>query len=174
MSGEERMRLGWVGVGRMGQRARHPAAGGRSRRGVYNRTQSKAEPLAELGATVVDTPAELADRDIVFTMVAGSADVEEVITGPEGLLSRPDAAPGVIVDSTTISPTVAAEIAAAAEQRGTAMLAAPVSGNPKVVASGRLTIVASGPQDAWPRRGPTSSCWAAASPTSARERGPGW
>ena len=56
--------------------------------GVYNRTRDKAESLAELGATIVDTPADLADRDIVFTMVAGSADVEEVVSGPQGLLSR--------------------------------------------------------------------------------------
>jgi 3-hydroxyisobutyrate dehydrogenase-like beta-hydroxyacid dehydrogenase len=117
--------------------------------GVYNRTREKAERLAELGATIAESPAELADRDIVFTMVAGNADVEEVVTGPEGLLSRDHVAPRVIVDSSTISSEVAAEIRAAAAQRGAAMLAAPVSGNPKVVASGRLTIVASGPEEAW-------------------------
>jgi 3-hydroxyisobutyrate dehydrogenase-like beta-hydroxyacid dehydrogenase len=105
--------------------------------------------LAALGAEVVDAPADLADRDIVFTMVAGSADVEEVVSGPHGLLSRDDRAPRVIVDSTTISPAVAEEIRATAAKRGTAMLAAPVSGNPKVAASGRLTIVASGPREAW-------------------------
>jgi 3-hydroxyisobutyrate dehydrogenase-like beta-hydroxyacid dehydrogenase len=122
--------------------------------GVYNRTREKAEPLAELGATVVDAPADLADRDIVFTMVAGSADVEEVVTGQRGLLSRLDVTPAVIVDSTTISPAAAEAVRAAAHERGTAMLAAPVSGNPKVAASGRLTIVASGPQEAWLRARP--------------------
>jgi 3-hydroxyisobutyrate dehydrogenase-like beta-hydroxyacid dehydrogenase len=116
---------------------------------VYNRTREKAEPLAEYGATIVDAPRELADRDIVFTMVAGSADVDHVVSGQDGLLSRPDVAPRVIVDSTTISPAVAEEIRAKAAERGTAMLAAPVSGNPKVAASGRLTIVASGPREAW-------------------------
>jgi 3-hydroxyisobutyrate dehydrogenase-like beta-hydroxyacid dehydrogenase len=97
----------------------------------------------------VDSPAALADRDIVFTMVGGSADVEEVCSGPNGLLSRDEATPRVIVDSTTISPTVAEAIRARAAERGTAMLAAPVSGNPKVAAAGRLTIVASGPEEAW-------------------------
>ena len=87
-------------------------------------------------------------------MVAGSADVDEVVTGPDGLLSNPDVAPSLLVDSTTISPAVAREIRATVEQRGTAMLAAPVSGNPKVAASGRLTIVASGPRDAWGRARP--------------------
>jgi 3-hydroxyisobutyrate dehydrogenase-like beta-hydroxyacid dehydrogenase len=143
--------LGWVGVGRMGRplvarllEAGHPVA-------VYNRTREKALELEALGATVVDSPAELADRDIVFTMVAGSADVEAVVAA---LLSREDAAPGLIVDSTTISPAAAVEIRDRASARGTAMLAAPVSGNPKVAASGRLTIVASGPADAWERARP--------------------
>ncbi len=116
---------------------------------VYNRTREKAAPLAELGAELVESPADLADRDIVFTMVAGSADVEEVVAGPNGLLSRDDANPRVIVDSTTISPAAAEGIRAAAAERGSAMLAAPVSGNPKVAASGRLTIVVSGPREAW-------------------------
>ena len=143
--------LGWVGVGRMGRalvtrllEAGHDVA-------VYNRTREKALDLETLGATIVDSPADLADRDVVFTMVAGSADVEEVVTA---LLSRPDAAPGLIVDSTTISPSAAEAIRARALERGTAMLAAPVSGNPKVAASGRLTIVASGPQDAWEQARP--------------------
>ncbi len=145
------MRLGWVGVGRMGRalvtrllEAGHDVA-------VYNRTRAKAQDLEGLGATIVDSPADLADRDIVFTIVAGSADVEEVVSA---LLSRPDVQPGLIVDSTTISPAAAEDIRARAWERGTAMLAAPVSGNPKVAASGRLTIVASGPEDAWERARP--------------------
>src|SRR5262249_40944809 len=146
--------LGWVGVGRMGRAlaARLLEAGhGLS---VYNRTKAKAEPLAALGATIVDAPVDLADCDIVFTIVAGSADVHQVGDGERGLLARPDASPGVIVDSTTISPAAAEEIRSTALERGTAMLAAPVSGNPKVAASGRLTIVTSGPADAWDRARP--------------------
>jgi 3-hydroxyisobutyrate dehydrogenase len=154
MSGDQDLRLGWVGVGRMGQAMATRLLQAGYDVGVYNRTRAKCAPLAELGAAVVDTPAELADRDIVFTMVGGSADVEQVVSGPEGLLSRPDVAPGLIIDATTISPTAAAEVRAAAEQRGTAMLAAPVSGNPKVVESGRLTIVTSGPEEAWRRARP--------------------
>jgi 3-hydroxyisobutyrate dehydrogenase-like beta-hydroxyacid dehydrogenase len=142
-------RIGWLGTGRMGfalatrlLKAGHDVA-------VYNRTRSKAEPLAELGATVVDRPVDLADRDIVFTMVGGSADFEQVVTGENGLLANPDAAPGMIIDSTTISPTAAADVRAAAAGRGVQVLAAPVSGNPKVVEAGRLTIVVSGPEAAW-------------------------
>ena len=75
-------------------------------------------PSRELGATIVDSPAELADRDIVFTIVAGSTDFEEVVTGPEGLLSVPDVAPRVIVDSTTISTASAERVRAAALAAG--------------------------------------------------------
>src|ERR1700704_331266 len=110
MSSEQGVRLGWIGVGRMGRALVTRLIEAGHDVGVYNRTRAKSEPLAALGATVVDSPAELADRDIVFTMVAGSADVEQVVSGPEGLLSRPDVAPGLIIDSTTISPTAAAEV----------------------------------------------------------------
>jgi 3-hydroxyisobutyrate dehydrogenase-like beta-hydroxyacid dehydrogenase len=143
------IRLGWIGVGRMGLVLARRLLEHGQELSVYNRTREKAAPLAELGATVVDAPADLAECEIVFTMVAGSADVEQVVNGPEGLLSRSDAKPRVIVDSTTISPAVAQQIRAAARSQGTAMLAAPVSGNPKVAASGRLTIVTSGPREAW-------------------------
>ena len=142
-------RIGWVGTGRMGYAlvARLLRAG--CDVGVYNRTRAKAEPLTELGATVVDTPAELADRDIVFTIVAGPTDFKEVLLGERGLLSNPDLTPGVVVDATTISPEASAEVAAEAAQRGSALLAAPVSGNPKVVEAGLLTFVVSGPEQAY-------------------------
>jgi 3-hydroxyisobutyrate dehydrogenase-like beta-hydroxyacid dehydrogenase len=115
---------------------------------VYNRTRAKAEPLAELGATVVDTPAELADRDIVFTIVAGPKDFKEVVLGPRGILSG-ERRPRLIVDSTTVSPATGENVRTAAEELGVALLAAPVSGNPKVVKAGKLTICVSGSADAW-------------------------
>ena len=138
--------LGWVGAGRMGHALVSRLLSAGCDVAVYNRTREKCLDLADIGATIVDSVADLADRDIVFTMVAGSADGEEVV---EALLSRPDVQPGLIVDSTTISPKAAELIRARAAERGTAMLAAPVSGNPKVAASGRLTIAASGPVEAW-------------------------
>jgi 3-hydroxyisobutyrate dehydrogenase len=141
-------RLGWVGAGRMGVALVTRLLERGCDVSVYNRTRSKAEPLAELGATIVDTPAELGDRDIVFTVVAGPTDFKQVITGPEGLLSGDGRCPSVIVDSTTISAEASAIVRAEAEQHGTALLAAPVSGNPKVVKAGRLTMVTSGPENA--------------------------
>jgi 3-hydroxyisobutyrate dehydrogenase len=141
--------LGWVGTGRMGYALATRLLEAGCDVAVYNRTRSKAEPLAELGAAVVDTPADLADRDIVFTMVAGPEDFKAVVLGDDGLLSRSGVAPSVIVDSSTISPDASAEVRAETEARGVALLAAPVSGNPSVVDAGKLTVVVSGPRDAW-------------------------
>ena len=141
--------LGWVGTGRMGYALATRLLEAGCDLAVYNRTRAKAEPLAELGAIVVGDPAELADRDIVFTMVAGPEDFKAVVLGDNGLLSRSDAAPSVIVDSSTVSPEASAEVRAETEARGVALLAAPVSGNPSVVDAGKLTVVVSGPSEAW-------------------------
>jgi 3-hydroxyisobutyrate dehydrogenase-like beta-hydroxyacid dehydrogenase len=121
---------------------------------VYNRTRAKAESLEEAGATVVDAPAELADREVVFTMVAGPDDFKEVVLGPSGVLSRNGSAPAVIVDMTTVSPDASQAVRDEASERGVALIAAPVSGNPKVVAAGLVTMVASGPREAFDRVAP--------------------
>jgi 3-hydroxyisobutyrate dehydrogenase-like beta-hydroxyacid dehydrogenase len=115
---------------------------------AWNRTRAKAEPLAERGATIVDSPAALAGRDIVFVMVSADVDLEAVVLGEGGLLTG-DAAPKVIADSSTVSPEASARIRAAATAQGAAFLAAPVSGNPKVISAGKLTVAVSGPRDAY-------------------------
>jgi 3-hydroxyisobutyrate dehydrogenase len=146
MSKENGTRIGWVGTGRMGAAlARRLLVAGYDV-SVYNRTRSKAEALEEVGATVVDSPAALADRDVVFTMVGGSDDFKQVVIGPNGVLSRDDAAPRTLIDSTTIAQAASDEVRAKAAARGTGVLAAPVSGNAKVVAAGKLTMVVSGPE----------------------------
>ncbi len=141
-------RLGWIGTGRMGYALCVRLLEAGHDLWVYNRTRAKAEPLEEHGAKVVDTPAELGERDIVFTMVAGPQDVLDVTVGPQGVLSG-STGPRIIVDSTTIDPTTSVELRAAAAERGASVLAAPVSGNAKVVKSGKLTVVASGPREAF-------------------------
>ncbi|QIY76419.1 NAD(P)-dependent oxidoreductase [Streptomyces sp. RLB1-33] len=142
----DRPRIGWIGTGRMGYQlagrlldAGHDVA-------VYNRTRAKAEPLSEKGATIVDRPEELADRDVVFVMVSASVDLESVTTGPGGVLTAENAAPGVLIDSSTVSTQVSALVREAAAKRGTDFLAAPVSGNPKVITAGKLTVAVSGPR----------------------------
>ena len=140
--------VGWIGTGRMGfQLATRLVEAGYDV-AAWNRTRAKAEPLAASGATVVDSPAALAGRDIVFVMVSADRDLEAVVLGEGGLLTG-DAAPRVIADSSTVSPEASARIRAAAAARGSAFLAAPVSGNPKVIAAGKLTVAVSGPRDAF-------------------------
>ena len=131
--------VGWIGTGRMGYAmvARLVEAGCDVT--VYNRTRAKAEPLAENGAKIVDTPAELADRDIVFTMVAGPADLEAVIAGPQGVLSNTSATPEIFVDCTSVDDAASEVARQAAAARGAAFVASPVSGNAKVVKAGKLT-----------------------------------
>ena len=144
-----RHKVGWIGTGRMGSALAGRLLDAGADVWVYNRTRAKAEALVEKGATVVDGPADLAERDIVFTMVAGPSDVLEVTVGANGVLSRTDARPRILVDSTTIDSTTSDKLRQKAAGLGVQVLAVPVSGNPKVVKSGRLTAVASGPRSAY-------------------------
>ncbi len=142
-------KLGWIGTGRMGFRLAERLLAAGCDLAVYNRTRSKAEPLAAAGGKIVDAPADLADRDIVFSIVAGDEDFRAVTLGAGGVLAQSGAAPQILIDSTTISAGVSAEVRAAGERVGTKLLAAPVSGNPNVVKTGQLTLVVSGPPDAF-------------------------
>lgn len=137
-------RIGWIGTGRMGFAMATRLLRAGCDVAVYNRTRSKAEPLAELGAAIVDSPAELADRDIVFTMVSGPTDLKAVICGVDGLLSG-DPTPRLLVDCSSVSDDGSNEVRQALAERGAAMLSSPVSGNAKVVTAGKLTLVVSGP-----------------------------
>jgi 3-hydroxyisobutyrate dehydrogenase-like beta-hydroxyacid dehydrogenase len=152
-------RVGWIGTGRMGSALVERLLTSQVDLWVYNRTSSKAEPLAQKGAKIVDSPADLAGRDIVFIMVAGPQDVLEVTIGSEGVLSRPDQRPEILVDSTTIDAPTSRILTEKAAGRGSAVLAAPVSGNPKVVKSGRLTSVVSGPREAYETALPYLECF---------------
>src|SRR5215470_14840117 len=92
--------VGWIGIGRMGHAmVTRLLAAGRDVH-VWNRTRAKAEALA--GAVVVDAVADLAGRDVVFTMVAADDDLAEVTLGPGGLLVQ-DRVPRCLVDSSTVS-----------------------------------------------------------------------
>ena len=146
--------IGWIGTGRMGYALVTRLLNAGCDVAVWNRTRAKAEPLAELGATIVDSPADLANRDIVMTNVASSQVFTDVLLGDGGVLTTPGTAPALIVDSSTISSEASEAVRAEAEKVGTAVLAAPVSGNAKVVKSGRLSVVVSGPEQAWQRAQP--------------------
>jgi 3-hydroxyisobutyrate dehydrogenase-like beta-hydroxyacid dehydrogenase len=146
---DEGLRIGWIGCGRMGTAmARRLVLAGIDVK-VTNRTRAKAEVLGALGATVVDSPRDLADCDVVFIMVSANADLVEVTSGASGVLTDPSTAPRVVVDCSTVSSEISAVVRAACAERGASFLAAPVSGNPKVVAAGKLTLAVSGPREAF-------------------------
>lgn len=137
--------VGWIGTGKMG----YPMANLLIRAGadvkVYNRTAAKAEPL---GVEVVAKPSDLADRDIVFSIVTDDSALREMITGPDGLLSG-RTLPKIVSDSSTVSIETSMEMRAACEARGVMFLASPISGNGHAVAAGKATLGVSGPREAY-------------------------
>ncbi|MGX1308527.1 3-hydroxyisobutyrate dehydrogenase [Amorphus suaedae] len=142
--------LGWIGMGRMG----YPMAERLLKAGnsvhIWNRTRSKAEPLAQKGATLVDRPADLAGVDVLFTMVSTGADLEHVYFGPDGVVSGANGKlPKIFVDCSSIALEESEDIRARLAEHGSQFVAAPVSGNGKCVKAGKLSVVASGPEDAF-------------------------
>src|SRR5208337_2612739 len=95
--------LGWVGTGRMGYAMAERLAKAGCNISVYNRTRSKAEPLAAAGAKIVNSPAELAGCDVVFSMLAASEDLKQIIIGPGGMIATAGKAPKILVDCTSVS-----------------------------------------------------------------------
>ncbi|MFJ6084979.1 NAD(P)-dependent oxidoreductase [Streptomyces sp. NPDC092369] len=145
------LRLGWIGAGRMGAAMAARLGDAGASVAVWNRTRHKAEAISARGCTVADTIAELRGLDVVFTMVSTPADLEEVLLGDGGLLADPASVPGAVVDCSTVSTASSQEMRAACEERGVSFLAAPVSGNAKVVRAGELSLVASGPRELYER-----------------------
>jgi 3-hydroxyisobutyrate dehydrogenase len=145
------MQIGWIGMGRMGfalaQRllaAGHPLH-------IWNRTRSKAEPLVARGARLAARSAELASSEVLFTMVATGHDLLDVLFGAHGMLgeSGGKAVPGIVVDCSTIGVEESATVRTRLAALGSRYLAAPVSGNPRCVAAGKLSSVVSGPKHAF-------------------------
>jgi len=140
-------RLGWIGTGVMGaSMAGHLIAAGYPMT-IHTRTPAKAGPLVSRGATWADTPGEVAAAsDITFAMVGFPADVREVFLGDRGVLS--DSAPEtVIVDMTTSEPSLAVEIADAAQARNVGAVDAPVSGGDVGARNATLSIMIGGEDD---------------------------
>jgi len=141
-------KIGWIGIGRMGHAMAERLARGGADLTVWNRTPAKAEPLAALGVKVARELRELAACDIVYVMVSTWDDVKEVVGGANGLLSGPHS-PKLVVECSSISLEGSAELRALLSARGVQLLAAPVSGNAKVIKAGRLSFVCSGPKAAF-------------------------
>jgi 3-hydroxyisobutyrate dehydrogenase-like beta-hydroxyacid dehydrogenase len=138
------MKIAFLGLGKMGAgiaanllRAGHDVA-------VWNRSPSKAQSLVAQGATQAATPkAAAAGREVVLTMLADDAALDEVLGGSEGVLqSLPRGA--LHVSLSTISVATAEKVAAAHLAHGQRYLSAPVFGRPEAAAAAKLFIVAAG------------------------------
>jgi len=156
------LKIGWVGLGRMGfAMALRLLQAGQALQ-IWNRTRSKAEPLVAHGAMLVEHKEQLAATDVLFTMLGTGDHLREVLFGSGGL-ARPDARqlPGLIVDCSTIGADESGELRERLSARGVALLSAPVSGNPGCVAAGKLSSVVSGPRASFERVEPLIRTYAA-------------
>ncbi len=144
------MKIGWIGVGRMGA----PMAARLLKAGyevsIWNRTRAKAETEELKGAKVVGSRSELADLDVLFTMLSTGKDLHDVCFGADGMFRDGlKTRPKMLVDCSTIGMDESAEVRKGLDKVGVKFLAAPVSGNPKCVRAGKFSCVVSGPQDAF-------------------------
>ncbi|HEX6411492.1 MAG TPA: NAD(P)-dependent oxidoreductase, partial [Burkholderiales bacterium] len=141
---QTRTSLGWIGTGRMGYEMAARLAKGGCDVSVWNRTREKAQPLEKYGAKVVNQLEELSTKEILFVMVSTYDDVKQVI-GKALAKGKPK----MVVECSSISLEGSAELRKTLESKGIDYLAAPVSGNAKVIKAGKLTFVVSGPKGAY-------------------------
>jgi len=141
-------KLGWIGLGRMGEPMAERLIKAGNEVSIWNRTRSKAEPLAKQGGKLVDKLADLAGVDVLFTMVSTGRDVDEVLFGAGGVTSG-GKTPRIVVDCSSISVEESADLRAKLKAKGADFVTCPVSGNAKVIKGGQLSAVASGPKTAF-------------------------
>ena len=143
-----KQRIGWIGMGRMG----YPMAERLLKAGydvsIWNRTRAKAEPLAKIGGKVVDNLFDLKEVDVLFSIVSTGKDLEQVYFGKNSVTGHGGKIPKIFVDCSTISVEELASIRDRLAQLGSEFVAAPVSGNAKVIKAGKLSTVVSGSEAA--------------------------
>ena len=143
-----KQKVGWIGMGRMG----YPMAERLLKAGydlsIWNRTRSKAEPLTKVGGKVVDNLVELKDVDVLFSIVSTGKDLEQVYFGKNSVTGHGGKLPKIFVDCSTIAVEESASIRDRLQQLGSEYVAAPVSGNAKVIKAGKLSAVISGSEAA--------------------------
>lgn len=155
-------RVGFIGIGVMGspmclnlRKAGFPLT-------VYARHPESAREVVDAGAVLVESPATVAAAsDIVITMVTSSPDVEQVVSARGGILEGARAG-SVVIDMSTISPSVARKVAADCAAHGVAFMDAPVSGGSQGAVAGTLTIMAGGDADTFERARPVFEAMGAA------------
>src|SRR2546427_2189433 len=143
-----KQKIGWIGTGRMGYpmverllKAGHDVS-------IWNRTRAKAEPLTKLGGKLVDNLLELKEVDVLFSIVSTGKDLDQIYFGKNSVSGHGGKIPKIFVDCSTIAVDESAAIRDRLKQLGSEFVAAPVSGNAKVIKGGRLSAVISGSEAA--------------------------
>lgn len=154
----EKMKIGWIGTGVMGNAMCGHLVDAGHAVSVFNRTQQKTDNLVAKGAVWCTSPQAAAlDCDVVFAIVGFPPDVEQVFLGEAGILAGANAG-AVVVDMTTSSPELARRIAAAAEKKGVQALDAPVSGGDIGARDAALAIMVGGEAAAFDTVKPLFGC----------------
>jgi len=145
------MKIGFIGLGIMGKPMSLNLLKAGFQVTVWNRTTSKMDDVVQQGAQSGKSPADVAARsDVIITIVSDTPDVEKVILGENGVIHGVKES-SVVIDMSTISPTVTLEIAAQLDQKNVDMLDAPVSGGDTGAKSGTLAIMIGGEKDVFER-----------------------
>jgi len=152
------MRIGFIGLGNMGSElARHLVAAGHTL-STYARGERSRANAVRIGLSVVSSPAEVAQAsELVFTMVTAGSDVELVALGRQGIAEGASAGM-IMVDLSTISPTIARDVGRRLAERGIDMLDAPVSGGIPAAKAASLTMFVGGEPDVFGRVRPVLEC----------------
>jgi 3-hydroxyisobutyrate dehydrogenase len=140
----QKPKIGWIGAGRMGIPMAERLIKGGYDVSIWNRTRAKAAPLEKIGGRLVEHLADLKSVDVLFSIVATGKDVQEVLYGKNGVCSQGGRVPPTVVDCSTIAVEESAAIRERLKQLGAEFVAAPVSGNAKVIKAGKLSAVVSG------------------------------
>jgi 3-hydroxyisobutyrate dehydrogenase len=141
-------KIAWIGTGRMGYPMVERLLNAGYDVAVWNRTRAKAEPLGKAGAAIRDNLLEIKDADVVFSIVSTGKDLDQVYFGKNSITGHGGKIPKIFVDLSTISVEASASIRERLKQLGSEFVAAPVSGNAKVIKAGRLSAVISGNESA--------------------------
>jgi 3-hydroxyisobutyrate dehydrogenase len=139
--------VGFIGLGIMGAPMVRNLLGAGFGVTVWNRTAAKSEDAAEHGASIGESPADVAAKsDVVISCVTASADVEAVLLGGEGIAGAIDGvrAGSVVIDMSTISPAVTRAIGAQLAEKDVQLLDAPISGGEQGAVNGTLSIMVGG------------------------------
>ena len=137
-------RVGFIGLGIMGRGMVRNLLNAGFQVTIWNRTSKRMDPLVAAGAIAGKSPQDVASRsDIIITCVSDTADVEAVITGPQGAIHGASAG-ALIIDMSTISPDATKRIATQLNEKGIHMLDAPISGGSEGAEKGTLSIMVGG------------------------------